>query len=328
MERVPLTLVTGFFGSGKTTLIARSLKGVEGIAVVVNDWGDLRFSHQLDGLQAETVDVTAGCLCCTRASELAGSILRVLVAAPRHVVVETSGITDPLPVLSALMGDAAIAPRIHLRSVVCVFDAVHGRAQLDGHMEARRQAALSDLFVVTKTDVALGNEVPALRRRVEEIAPGVPIVEAGPEGIAPDLLLAARPARSSDVRQHGHGSHARISAHRFDVGHRVTRDGLAMWMDVLAAYRGGSILRLKGVLDVEGRPTEVQGVLHAFHPPLALARWPDGMDGGRVAVVTDGLSRADLDPAFEALRFKGLTGGKMFTPAAYAGFRSIVERMV
>jgi G3E family GTPase len=164
-----------------------------------------------------------------------------------------------------------------------------------------------------------------LTQALRELAPSTPIVPATEAGLDPGVLFAPAPDRGSEPPS-GFAAHpAGIAAHLFTVEPTVTRDGLAMFMDLMAAYRGGSVLRLKGILDVDGRPTEIQGVMQAFHPPLPLANWPGGERRPRLVIVCDGLTRAELAPAIAALHFGHVQKGRMPGPETYARFRAIAE---
>jgi G3E family GTPase len=201
------------------------------------------------------------------------------------------------------------------------------QSPLSRYPEARRQAALADRILLTKCDVAAPAEIAALREALRRAAPAVPVLQATETGIAPDALFGSAEHRPLPAPSGFAAHRADIAAHAFAVEGPVTRDALALFMDLMAAYRGGAVLRLKGVLDVDGCPTEIQGVLQAFHPPLWLPAWPGGVRRPGLVVVTDGLSRADLEPALAALRFERVRKGQMPSPETYARFRAIAERL-
>lgn len=314
---IPVTLLTGFLGAGKTTLLNRLLRhpDLADTAVLVNEFGEIGLDHLLvETLDDDTVLLNAGCLCCTVRGDLVRALRDLAVRveqgkAVRRVVVETTGLADPAPILQTLMADPLVLFRYRLDGVVTLVDAVAGMATLDAQPEAVKQAAVADRLVLTKTDLAAPAQVAALRARLGALNPGAPLLEARHGEIAPDALLncglfdatrkAPEVARWLDAEawaahdRHAHGHHhhhhdhdpnrhdARIQAFCLTFDAPLPRDGLFAWLEVLSMTRGESVLRIKGILNLEGedRPVAIHGVQHLFHPPATLAAWPRGADG-------------------------------------------------
>jgi G3E family GTPase len=344
---IPVTLLTGFLGAGKTTLLNRLLKHPElrDTAVLVNEFGEIGLDHLLvEALDEDTVLLNAGCLCCTVRGDLVRALrdlaLRVEAGhAIRRVVVETTGLADPAPILQTLMADPLVLHRYRLDGVVTLVDAVAGMATLDAQEEAVKQAAVADRLVLTKTDLAEPGQAAALRARLRALNPGAPLLEARHGAIGPAALLecglfdATRKhpdvarwldAEAWDAHPHHHHHHAGHHHHhdpnRHDARIRsvcltfdapLPWDALSAWLEVLSMTRGASVLRIKGLLNLQGedRPVAIHGVQHLFHPPAKLAAWPEGHDRrSRLVFIL-----RDLDPAVVE------AGLRAFTAAAPGG---------
>ena len=316
-EPVPLVVITGFLGAGKSTLLNHLLRQPElaGTAVLVNEFGEIGLDHLLvERLDETTVLLNAGCLCCTVRGDLVRALRdlepRVAAGEVRRVVVETTGLADPAPILQTLMGDAYAATRFRLDGVVTVVDAVHAMDQLDRQVEAAKQVAVADRLVLTKTDLA---DPAPVRARLAALNPGAPILVADHGRIDPSLLLEAGfdPAsRSADVRAwlavdayagHQHHHHdpnrhdAAIRAFCMTFDQPLHWDGVGTWLEMLISTQGEKLLRVKGILNLHGqdRPVVIHGVQHLFHPPSLLAAWPDGDPrSSRIVMIV-----RDLDPA-------------------------------
>lgn len=370
--RIPVSVITGFLGAGKSTLLNRLLRHPDmgETAVIVNEFGEIGLDHALiASSQEDTVLLSSGCLCCTVRGDLVNTIRDLMQKRDRgelkpfkRVVIETTGLADPAPVLHTLMSDPVVAERCRLESVVTLVDAVNGDGTLDHHKEAIKQAAVADRLVLTKVDLAEPKAVQHLRHRLRHLNPGAPVLTAIGGDIAPKQLFNAGlydPAtKSFDVQNwlraeaygedhhhhhdhhhdhhghdhdHGHDhGHDHDHDHHDDHGHFLKPDGsvdvnrhdtsirsfcltfeqafewntLATWLDLLAAYRGDNLLRVKGLVNVQGvdRPVVIHGVQHLFHPPATIPAWPDADRRSRIVFITRDLPQEVIEQTLSALQ--------------------------
>jgi G3E family GTPase len=306
----PLTLLTGFLGAGKTTLLNRLLKWPEmaGTAVLINEFGEIGLDHlMIERLDEETVLLNAGCLCCTVRGDLTRALggLEARGLPLTRVVVETTGLADPAPILQTLMGEPRLLRRYALDGVVTVVDALSGEAALDAQPEAVKQAAVADRIVLSKTELAPPERTEALAARLAALNPHAPILRAVAGEIAPAELLAAGPfdpsakpaavarwlAAAPHHHHHGHDPNrhdGRICATSLSYDTPLHWEAVGSFLEMLTRTRGESVLRIKGILDLVGeeRPVAVHGVQHVWHPPARLAAWPEGPRRSRLVVIT------------------------------------------
>jgi G3E family GTPase len=306
--RIAVAVVTGFLGSGKTTLISRILRdsAFARTAVIVNEFGEIGLDHELIASSDETlIALTTGCLCCAVRSDLVATLLDLErrceagEIAYERVLIETSGLADPAPILHALMTDRDIAQHHAIDGIVAAVDALHGEATLDRHPEARRQAALADSLLLSKTDIA--GPAMALRDRLAALNPGATLHLAG--DVVPALLftgtnvamrfatLPAALARNPFARaQHSDG----IETFVLQRDRPVPALALTLLLEALAEHCGARLLRLKGLVQIEEMPDQpavIHGVQHVFSPPEFLERWPSADRTTRIVFITQGVPR-------------------------------------
>ncbi len=307
-----MTVITGFLGAGKTTLLKRFLTTPEGqgTAIVVNEFGATGIDDALVRSSAdETVLLGNGCLCCITRTDLQQALRRMVVERERgelpdfrRIVIETSGLADPSPILQTFATDRALGGVFHVEAVVTVVDAETGGDTLAWSAEARKQAILADRLVITKTDIAGEGASAALNERLRVLNRGAEIYEAINGEIDPSRLTEpARDQRNTFVAD---------TAHSDGIGSFVLTHNKPMpWaafarsMDTLMQLRGPDLLRVKGFLDVEGckGPVLVQFVQHLAHPPVELESWPDENRQSRVVFITRNISEPQIRELFKAI---------------------------
>ena len=329
----PVSVITGFLGSGKTTLLNALLRHPEmsETAVLVNEFGETGIDHLLveEVLDEETVLLNAGCLCCTIRDDLVSSLVsleerRTTGAIPpfRQAIIETTGLADPAPILHTLLGHEALENVFRVDAIVTTVDAVHGSRQLDHHPESLRQAAVADRLVLTKTDLVAPRNADGLRERLRRVNRGAPVLEVRHGEVAPSRLFGVSPfdtgGRVSRIeswlnevayREERHMHHGvnrhddRIRAYCLEADRALPLPRFVAWVEGLIERHGDSLLRLKGVLDVEGSavPVVVHGVQHVFHPLSRLDRWPSGERRSRIVVIVNDRTREQVIEGIEDL---------------------------
>ncbi len=305
---IPVAIVTGFLGSGKTTLISRILRddAFARTAVIVNEFGEIGLDHELIASSDETLlALTTGCLCCAVRSDLVATLLDLQRRRDAgeitydRVLIETSGLADPAPILHALMTDRDIARHHVIDGIVTVVDALHGEATLDRHPEARRQAALADSLLLSKTDIA--GPAVVLRERLAALNSGAPVhcaADVLPHQLFTGSTVATRfatlpdqPARNPFSRaQHTGGIETSI----LQRDRPIPALALTLLLEALAEHCGARLLRVKGLVHIEEmpeRPAVIHGVQHVFSPPEFLAAWPSADHTTRLVFIVQGVPR-------------------------------------
>jgi G3E family GTPase len=310
-ETLPTTLLTGFLGSGKTTLLRRALVSPElaDTAVIINEIGEIAIDHHLvDFVEGNVLELPGGCLCCAVREDLARTLRSLLerrdageIRRFRRIIIETTGLADPAPILFTLGTDPMLDHRLRLAAVVTLVETVQGAATLDRFAEAARQAALADMLVITKTDLApLG---PGLVRRLDLIndraerilAADMPDAGAVLFGAAQRATAPVMPAEP--VASHTHG----IDAFGMVLDGDISRLDFARALGGLARERGTDLLRVKGIVrfaDRPERPAVVQAAQHALFAPEWLDDWPDEDRRSRLVFVVHEIPRAEIMEAF------------------------------
>ncbi len=309
---LPLTIVSGFLGSGKTTLIARLLRhpGFRRTAVIVSEFGEIGLDHELIASSDDTImTLSSGCVCCAMQTDLSRTIMDLFERRQHglieydRVLIETSGLSDPGPVLLGLMRDTAVQQTHQMPYLLALVDAVHGERTLLDHVEARQQVIFSDAIVMSKTDVQAASQ--ALLRQIDALNPAARLTATAT--LEPDEVFglpsfeAATSRLDRAVPARGHGD---VVTSTITRDHPLPALVLSLLLPALSEHCGERLLRLKGLVAVEempGRPAMIHGVRHAFAPVEFLDRWPSEDHQTRIVLITYGLPRYFADRLLDAI---------------------------
>lgn len=300
---MPLHLLTGFLGSGKTTLLSALLRhpGGERIAVLVNETGDLALDHiLLERIDEDVLALASGCVCCTVRDELYEAIGRVVERSPTRIVLETTGLADPAPILHGLATDPRLSQSVELAGVIAVVDAARIDTLLDDQPEVRRQLEFADRIVLAKSDLA-PQRVEGARQRLAAEAPGREVRLATLGRIDPAWLLATsalggvRAASDADAWLHHRPDAVSFRSHSVTVDEPAAIDVVHLWLRLVTQLDGPRLLRIKALVECD-RTRELyvlQSAGHAVSPPRRLLHRPAGLHGAQVVIIERGLA----DPA-------------------------------
>ena len=349
--RIPVSIITGFLGSGKTTLLNRLLQhdGLAGSLVIINEFGEVGIDHLLVSTPVENVRLLAnGCLCCEVRGDLVDTLTDVAqkrasgeIAAFDRILVETTGLADPVPIIQTIVADTELARVFRLDAVVGVVDAVHALTQIATQDEARKQIAVSDVLLLSKTDLAAEEAMDEVRLAVASLNPGAALIAVVQGEVDPGQLFGrSHVSRSADeaeierwigapagpasalVRGNRRSPHA-SDIRTFTLFHDqpVTVTGLTTWLSMLAGFKGPQLLRLKGIVNVDGDPYVLHAVQTVIHDAVRLDRWPSEDRRTRMVFIGRGLDRDAIERSFAAFGMpEPAATSRHIDPAAYARF--------
>src|SRR5438105_3367599 len=344
VEPIPLTVLTGFLGAGKTSLLNRLVRdpALAGTAVIINEFGEIGLDHLLvKSISDSMVLLQSGCLCCTLRGDLVTALEGLLRDLDngriefRRVILETTGLADPAPVLQTAMAHPYLVLRYRLDGVITVVDAVNGGATLDAHMESVKQVAVADRIVLAKTDLV---DTPERRQAKDELLarlhalnPAAAILDAAaneataerllgcglfdPERKIPDVKRWLAAEAYADAEHERHADHEgehhhdpnrhdeRIRAFTFATATPIPSATFEMFIDLVRSLHGSKLLRLKGIVKLAETPAEplvIHGVQHVMHPPVRLEAWPDADQQTRIVLITRDLEPEAVTRLFDA----------------------------
>jgi G3E family GTPase len=368
---IPVTLLTGFLGSGKTTVLNHLVRQPElaDALVIINEFGEMALDHHLVAHSTENIvmEMSSGCMCCTIRGDLIKTLRDITWRFSRNgqkyfqrVLIETTGLADPAPIIHTLMSHPQISSKYRLDGIVAVVDLATGMNSLNQHHEAIKQAAVADTLLLTKADLVTEEQRTELMRRLDGINPAAPRWEVCNGEIAPQKVLKlglfTADGKSPDVARwlkeeaytsleghnhhdhdhehahdhhdHHHHDHHHHDHHHHDHHHQHAHDhhdvnrhddhirafcftikepipeaAWADWLDLLVLMNGQDILRVKGILNIEGReqPLVVHGVQHIFHPPVPLPAWPSEDRRSRLVFITRDIDRDTIESSLRAM---------------------------
>ncbi|MGI9400958.1 MAG: CobW family GTP-binding protein [Rhizobiaceae bacterium] len=330
--RIPIFLLTGFLGSGKTSLLNELLQGpdLSGTAVIINEFGDIGLDHHLVQTGNEDIiELSNGCLCCSIRSQLTDTLANLPLEGIQRIVIETTGLADPGPLVQSILAHPDLTMRYTIGAVITLVDALNIDRQIASNDEPALQIALADMIIVTKSDMmereSRDAEMSRIRRMLEGQNPAALIIDRnqgrkpGPELLETALNAAKSVSLKSSSRlaihkEHEHGKsgnhHALksvepVSTVTLKTDTAISRRALEAFCELLASAHADAILRIKGLVAITGRdgPLVIHGVHQTYHEPVELAQWPDGGHATRIVIILRG-----LEPEFLERLFYGLAG--------------------
>ncbi len=339
---IPVSLLTGFLGSGKTTLLNQLLQlpELKETLVLINEFGEIGIDHDLvsSGRDGVVVEMSSGCLCCTIRGDLVKTLrdatwrfARGGKARFNRVIVESTGLADPAPILHTLMAHPSLSKAFRLDGVLTTVDAVNAMTTLDRHVESVKQAAVADRLILTKTDLVDAGQLAQLEARLHALNPAATQLHASDGQVDTELLFnlglynpktksldvqrwlnaEAYAARDADAENPHHAHRhdvnrhdAHIRAFCFWVDEPFEPDALEAWLGTLLSLRGPDLLRVKGIVNVIGYngPMVIHGVQDLFHPPMMLPNWPSSERRTRVVFIVRDIAEHELRELLACVR--------------------------
>ncbi|MCW5256478.1 GTP-binding protein [Verminephrobacter aporrectodeae subsp. tuberculatae] len=327
-HRLPVNVLTGFLGSGKTSLLNRLLRdpAFANSAVLINEFGAVGIDHHLvEAVDGDLVLLASGCVCCTIRGDLRAALQRLLgraATAPfARLLIETTGLADPTPVLATVMHDPVLRQHLRAANVLTTVDAVHAQGQLQRHAQGRKQVAVADRLIVTKSELVRPGQLQSLLHTLAQLNPAALVCRTGAQALDVQALLgqdmfqetgkseelgrwldAARQRRYAPL-PHG-GAQGAIASFLLEPGNHVDWLAFSLWLSLLLHRHGERVLRVKGLLHVDGAatPVAIHGVQQLMHPPQHLDRWPEGLRASCVVFIVQGLAPEQVQASWRGFQ--------------------------
>ena len=333
INQIPVTVITGFLGSGKTTLLSSILKKKEmqKTAVIINEFGEIGLDHALiEHTDENIVELQSGCICCTIQGDLNKTLIDLFdkmmngkVSSFNRVLIETTGLANPVPIIHTLMSSIELIRIYSLDGVITVVDSVNGEKTLDLHEESLKQLALAEKIILSKTDIIDKDEIKSLIYRIKEINPVSQIVYSKFGNIPLEEIFglgAYDPyKKSADVKNwlaaekykdKKHHHHHDVNRHNENIRafsmmseNPVNMIAFSFFRDMITAALGANLLRMKGIVNIAGeeRPAVIHGVQHIFHPVQWLETWPDNDRRTKLVFITQNIKKEQIEDFFRTL---------------------------
>lgn len=328
-SKIPVTIITGFLGSGKTTLISQLVRhpAMNRVALVINEIGEIGIDHDLVESSTENITLLSnGCICCSVRTDMQET-LRDLFARRSvgevfdfdRIIIETTGLADPAPVLQTLVSDTLLEAQFRFDGLVTLVDAVNFSSLVDSQAEIVKQIAIADKILLTKTDLVEPSAIASLEDLIRSINSSAPIVRIVHGEVSPKELMGLGLSSSKSAAKilaflgndpeqekylgsfiQAHSSKIQTLSLRFDEP--FTWQAFSSALELLSNLRGPDLLRLKGIVNVDGKPVVVQGVQHIFHPPVNLSQWPSEDHQTRLVFITRNIDAKVIRGLFDTVR--------------------------
>lgn len=302
-NRIAITIVTGFLGSGKTTVLARVLRDerFKNTAAIINEFGEAGLDHRLiRRIEERTRLLSGGCICCNMRDDLINELKEILNEYERgeialdRVVIETTGLADPAPILFSILMDPLLTNRYFVANIVCCLDAANGELHLKNNPESLKQIAVADTIIITKTDLVEKETVALMRERLNRLNPAAKVFQAANGKINPEIIFGdgqnsmKRLVRRENFSEMKHADDIHSMSIKFYDALDWTSFGL--WMSMLLYAHGEKMLRIKGMVDVgDSGPIVINGVQHIIHPPHHLDDWNGEERNSQIVFIMKGL---------------------------------------
>ena len=317
-SKIPVTIITGFLGAGKTTLVSKLIKhpDMNRVAVVINELGEIGIDNDLVSMSSENISLLSnGCICCSVRTDMQETMRelfakRMVGEIPEfdRIIIETTGLADPAPILQTLLSDALFEAQFRLDGLVTLVDGFNGLMQIEQQMETCKQIAVADLILITKSDLLDSSGKQALELAIRSLNPQAPMLFVLNGEIEPQRLMNLGLASSKSVEKtlgflssllksnneltdsylgdfaKRHHQGIKTVSLRFQVP--FSWEAASAALELLTNLRGADMLRVKGIMNIDGKPVVIQGVQHIFHPPVTLDEWPSDDHDTRIVFIT------------------------------------------